>query len=207
MVEVKLYVEGGGDGQLYDTLFRQAWAAFFKAAGLEGHMPRVIRGGGRQRTFDLFRTAVEHHSPGTLPLLLVDSEDAVRPDDSGWDHLKRRDGWNRPRAAGSEDAFLMVQVMETWFLADRAALRTFFGSHLNDNAFSEWPALETVPKATVLNALERATANCKTQYAKGRVSFTLLSKVDPAEVERRCPHAQQLLDRLRTEAVARRMMR
>lgn len=207
MVEVKLYVEDGGDGQLHDTLFRQAWAAFFNAAGLEGHMPRVIRGGGRQRTFDLFRTAVEHLTPGTLPLLLVDSEDAVRPDDSGWDHLKRRDGWNRPPAAGSDDAFLMVQVMETWFLADRAALRTFFGSKLNENAFADWPELESVPKVTVLRALEKATLDCKTRYAKGRASFRFLSMVDPAEVARRCRHAQQLLDRLTMEAVARTIVR
>ena len=194
----KIYVEGGGEGQLLDTLFRNGWNDFFKAAGLEGRMPRVIRGKGRQRAYELFRTAVANRAANELPLLLVDSEDPVLPNHTVWQHLNHRDGWEHPEAAGDDDAFLMVQVMETWFLADRDALRRYFGSKLNESAFSEWPNLEAVPKATVLNALEKATATCKTHYAKGAVSFKLLSTVNPAQVEQRCPHARQLLARLRS---------
>ena len=124
---VKIYVEGGGDGSLLDSLFREGWANFFKAAGLSGRMPRVIRGKGRQNTYKLFNTAVEHPTPDTLPLLLVDSEDPVLPNHTPWEHLKRRDGWDQPAGAGADDAFLMVQVMETWFLADLQAVRTYFG--------------------------------------------------------------------------------
>jgi hypothetical protein len=197
VVEVRIYAEGGGEGQLLDTLFRKGWADFFKSAGLQGRMPRVIRGQGRKRTYDLFKTAVAKRAPDTLPLLLVDGEDDVDPNDTVWQHLKRRDNWNQPPGAGDEDAFLMVQVMETWFLADRAALREYFGQHFNESAFAEWQVLESVPKATVMTALERATANCKAKYAKGKVSFEVLSSLDPSEVERRCPHAGLLLTRLR----------
>jgi hypothetical protein len=195
MVDVKIYIEGGGEGPLLDTLFRQAWAEFFKAAGLHGRMPRVVRGKGRQRTYDFFTTAVTTGTPDILPLLLLDSEDPVYPTATVWEHLKRRDGWDRPPNAGEDDAFLMVQVMETWFLADRVALEKYFGSKLKP--IPQWPALEDVPKATVLAALEKATANCKKRYAKGALSFELLSKVDPAQVEQKCPHARQLLKRLR----------
>jgi Domain of unknown function (DUF4276) len=198
MVAVKIYAEGGGEGELSDIQFRQAWAAFFKASGLKGRMPRVIRGKGRKRTFDLYTTAVATRAADELPLLLVDSEEAVRPEHTVWQHLQHRDGWHQPRGAGVDDAFLMVQVMETWFLADREALRSYFGPRLRENAFAEWPDLEAVPKATVLSTLENATANCKTAYRKGRVSFELLSSVDPARVEQRCPHARRLLTRLRT---------
>jgi hypothetical protein len=199
-VVTKIYVEGGGEGQLLDTLFRNAWNDFFKAAGLEGRMPRVIRGKGRQRAYELFRTAVANRAPNELPLLLVDSEDPVLPNHTVWQHLNHRDGWERPPDAGEDDAFLMVQVMETWFLADREALQKFFGSQLTERAFSAWPDLEAVPKTTVLSALAKATANCRTSYAKGAVSFELLSTIDPAQVEQRCPHARRLLARLRERA-------
>lgn len=197
MVAVKIYAEGGGEGELADTQFRQAWAGFFKAAGLHGRMPRVIRGKGRERTYDLFKTAVKNTAPDTLPLLLVDSEGAVLPNQTVWEYLKVRYGWDRPPGAGTDDAFLMVQLMETWLLADRAALQRYFGPQLNESAFAEWPELESVAKTTILHALEKATAQCKTKYTKGHVSFEVLSTVDPAEVERRCPHARQLLTRLR----------
>lgn len=193
----KIYVEGGGEGQLLDTLFRNAWNDFFKAAGLKGRMPRVIRGKGRQRTYELFRTAVANRAPNETPLLLVDSEDVISPHHTVWQHLNHRNGWVQPPDAGDDDAFLMVQVMETWFLADRDALRKFFGPELNEKAFAAWPELEAVPKATVLSALEKATAKCKTSYAKGAVSFKLLSTLNPAEVEQQCVHAHHLLARLR----------
>jgi len=50
----------------------------------------------------------------------------------------------------------------------------------------------------VMNALEQATAGCDKRYSKGKVSFELLAKVNPAHVEAACPHARSLLDRLRT---------
>jgi len=91
----------------------------------------------------------------------------------------------------------MVQVMETWFLADRHALQKYFGAGFRQNAIRDWPALENVPKTTVLKALDRATASCGRRYAKGRVSFELLARIDPARVEAACPHARVFLDRLR----------
>ena len=91
----------------------------------------------------------------------------------------------------------MVQAMETWFLADRDALRAYFGDGFRAKAIRAWPDLESVPRETVLDALKRATAACRKSYAKGRVSFELLARIDPARVEAACPHARGLLDRLR----------
>ena len=108
-----------------------------------------------------------------------------------------RSGWTKPVGADEEDAFLMVQVMETWFLADRDALREYFGSRFAENALGQWAELEDVPKGAVLDALRKATARCPKRYAKGRVSFELLAQVDPVQVEASCPHAKALLSRLR----------
>ena len=193
----KIYAEGGGEGQLLDTLFRQAWTEFFKSAGLAGRMPRIVRGKGRLRTFDLFATAVRNPRPGELPLLLVDSEGPVAPTHSVWQHLKARDDWERPGGSSDDQAFLMVQIMETWFLADRASLRRYFGASLREEHLRAWPTPEAVPKADVLSALEKATAGCSRHYAKGKVSFELLGQLNPALVEAACPHANRLLDRLR----------
>jgi len=197
-VKVKLYVEGGGEGELLDSLFRQGWKQFFEAAGLGGKLPSVVRGQGRTQTFDLFATAVAHPRGGALPLLLVDSEDPVEEGHSVWQHLKARDGWKRPSGAAENQAFLMVQVMETWFLADRGLLRRYFGHSLRESHLRQWPALEAVPKATVFDALAKATAGCQRQYAKGKVSFELLGQLSPNPVEAACPHTKALLDRLRS---------
>lgn len=198
MVRVKIYAEGGGEGELLDTLFRQAWTRFFHAAGLAGRMPRVVRGKGRARTFDLFRTAMTNRRPNELPLLLLDSEDAIQDGRTVWQHLASRDKWERPDGATDDQAFLMVQVMETWFLADLTLLRSYFGAALRETPLCAWPKLEDVPKATVFDALQKATAGCgKKKYAKGKVSFELLERLNPHEVADACPHAKTFLDYLR----------
>ena len=194
---VRLYIEGGGDGRRLDAQFREGWTKFFEAAGLRGRMPKVVRGGSRTQTFDRFATDAAERSTDTVPLLLVDSEHTVEAGRSVWQHLRASDGWNKPAGAGEDDAFLMVQVMETWFLADRDALRKSFGSRFAENALGQWADLEDVPKETVLGALRNATRSCPKRYAKGRVSFDLLAQIAPARVEASCPHAKALLECLR----------
>ncbi len=195
MVRVRIFIEGGGIAS--DEVFTEGWRKFFVAAGLLGKMPRVVRGEGREQTFDKFRTALQRRRPNELPILLVDSEGPVVPGRSAWEHLHNQDNWNQLPGAADDSAYLMVQVMETWFLADRDALRRSFGPSLNENHFREWPDLEAVPKDTVLNAMEMSTANCQRPYSKGKVSFELLGQIDPDIVATACPHAGQLLDYLR----------
>ena len=161
-------------------------------------MPRVVRGEGREQTFDKFKTALQRQKPNELSLLLVDSEGPVTAEQSAWQRLRNRDNWEQPPGADDNSAYLMVQVMETWFLADRDTLRSFFGPSLNENHFRQWQNLEEIPLDTVLNTLERATINCQKSYSKGRVSFELLGQIDPQTVAAACPHADQLLQYLRT---------
>jgi hypothetical protein len=194
---VKIHAEGGGDGQLNDTLFREGWASFFRAAGLAGRMPRVVRGKGREQTIANFLRALDEPEPDTLPLLLVDSEGPVPAGKAAWEYLRESGTLHVPAAAGPQ-VFLMVQLMETWFLADRDLLRRYFGAALRENALRAWPDLEAVPKQTVLETLHRATANTSIRYEKGKVSFALLKQLDPARVEAACPRARAFLEHLRT---------
>ena len=191
-----LYVEGGGDGRSLRGRFREGWREFLRSAGVDGRV-KIVRGGGRERTFRRFATAAASAGSGGAVLLLVDSEGPVAAGHTVWRHLAARDRWTRPGGVGDDQAFLMVQVMETWFLADLGALRAYFGRGFREKAIRAWPDLESVPRETVLDALKRATAACRKSYAKGRVSFELLARIDPVRVEAACPHARALLDRLR----------
>lgn len=199
-MKIKIYIEGGGDTRIQDTEFRAGWTAFFKSAGLDKlhKMPRIVRGGGRAQTFDDFCTAVKNPNSDELPLLLVDSEDFVEAGHDVWQHLKARDKWTKPKEVGKNDAFLMITCMETWFLADREALKDFFKGCWNDKALPKWPNLEKVDRKKALAALEKATAKCgERQYAKGAVSFELLKAISPAKIEDTFPSAKALLKRLR----------
>jgi len=79
------------------------------------------------------------------------------------------------------------------------ALRVRDSSHFGGDtgATPQWPVLEAVSKSAVFTALNQATANCTKPYAKGKVSYELLSKLKPALVEAACPRAKTLLDKLR----------
>ena len=150
-------------------------------------MPKVIRGGSREETFDRFTLALADPTGGTVPLLFVDSECPVAAEHSVWKHLYARDRWRKPTAARNDQAFLMVQVMETWFLADPKALQTYFGAHFTTNAIRKWHRLEDLPRETVYDALEKATTKCSKVYAKGKVAFELLKHINAALVEAACP--------------------
>jgi hypothetical protein len=60
-------------------------------------MPKVIPCGRRDRAYRGFRTSLASADPDELPMLLVDSEAPVTK--PPWEHLKSRDGWERPWAA------------------------------------------------------------------------------------------------------------
>jgi len=200
-VVAKIYVEGAAQNSYRArTLCRQSFTKFFSKAGLEGKLPRIVPCGGRKRTYDNFKTAMKTRQADELPLLLVDSETAVKTGKTVWEHLKARpgDNWDKPEGAKDDQAFLMVQVMETWFLADCEALKSFFGQHLREAAFKKWPHLEDVPKESVYRALDQATAACgPKRYAKGDMSFSLLAETSPAKVEKASPAAKALFGCLR----------
>lgn len=58
MVNVRLYVEGGGENnKALRSACRRGFREFFLKAGLEGVLPRVIPCGGRQAAYEDFCTA------------------------------------------------------------------------------------------------------------------------------------------------------
>jgi hypothetical protein len=199
---VKLYVEGGAQDSGFErSLCRRAFSQFFSTdPRLKGKLPRTVPCGGRKAAYDAFVTEVRNPKPGVLPLLLVDSESSVATGKTVWEHLKSRPGdqWVKPKGVTDDQVFLMVQVMETWFIADQEAMARFFGGEFRRAAIPAWPNLEQIPKSSIYESLEKATADCgPRRYGKGRLSFELLSNISPGKVEAASPHARALFERLR----------
>ncbi len=201
MVAVKVYVEGGGEGHALRTACRKGFSTLFDRAGLRGRMPRIVASGSRIQAFDDFRTALLRASQDEFVCLLVDSEDPVEANTSPWVFLKARqfDRWEPPAGAVDDNAHLMVQCMEAWFLADSAALERFFAQGFRRNALPNRADVEKIPKRDVIAAIEAATCDCtpKGRYRKGRHSFDVLATLDPEIVARASPYADRLFETLK----------
>ena len=195
MPTVKLYVEGGGDSHALRTACRKGFSQFLKKAGLAGKMPRIVACGSRNDAYHSFCTALQNGDE--IPLLLVDSETIVRPDDGSWRHLYRRDNWPQPDNANDEQAHLMVQCMETWLVADVDTLATYFGNGFNRRSLPQQANLEDVNKEEIYRSLEAATRQTDKQgYRKGKHSFVLLGQINPTVVGNRCSSARKFINQL-----------
>jgi hypothetical protein len=190
-VSVRIYVEGGGDQRATLAECRRGFSEFFKKIVPAGSQPRIIPCGSREVTFDAFKTALVQHRDEFV-ILLVDSEALVQAT-GPWSHLKARDNWDQPTTATNDHAHLMVQCMETWFLADVDTLARYYGQGFNRNPLPRRRLIEQVPKAQVEDGLTRATQHTqKGEYHKTRHGFDLLSKIDAKQVRADSPHAERL---------------
>lgn len=191
-----VFVEGGGATRPLQRRCREAFSRFFHKAGLAGSMPKVQACGGRGHAYDEFRAELSRTDDPETVLLLVDSERPVQGD-GGWVHLGGEpDRWQRPDRAKDANVYLMVEVMESWFLADRQALIRFFGQMFREAALPQGSSIERIRKADVLSGLDAATKACKRRYHKGDTSFDVLENIAPAKVTDASPHAARLIETL-----------
>lgn len=178
-----LYIEGGGNSKEEKIRCREAFASPLKRQGYEGSMPRLTACGGRGDAFDSFKTAHAKAKLGQFIALLIDSEDPAEvPADPlkqpTWDHLKQRDGWDRPIGASDEQVLFMTTCMETWIVADREMLRAHYGHKLNESRLPPTEQLESRHRHELQKQLERATEATSKPYRKGKRSFELLAKLN-----------------------------
>ena len=145
VVTVKLCVEGGGDSKVLRSQCRKGFQSFFEKAGLAGKMPSVVTCGSRGNAYRDFEAA---RGAGQDAILLVDAEGPVTAMGT-WEHLKAQDNWNRPAKATADECHLMVQVMESWFLADPEALQSFYGQGFRPQSLRANPNTEEVFKQDV----------------------------------------------------------
>lgn len=190
MRSVAIYMEGGGESPGGKAALRQGMDALLEPLKVAARKHRLrwklVPCGGRDRAFRAFRKATDADSD-TLVVLLVDSEAPV-VSTSSVAHLIERDRWDLRR--DEDDAIhLMVQVMETWIVADVGALKEYYGHGFRPNPLPRRQALEEVQKAEVARALDEATVGTtKGAYHKIRHAGDLLARIDSERVKERCPH-------------------
>ncbi len=192
-MSVRLYVEGGGDKNS-KIACRGAFRSFVRKAGADRRMPRIVASGSRNQAYNDFKAALVQRN--VTAMLLVDAEEEVTASGS-WEHLRSRDNWRRPPDASNDQCHLMVQIMESWFLADRQALQAFYGHSFRAGALPGNPKIEQIPKQDVLNGLERVGQGTRQRgYSKGRHSFDILATLDPAKVRAASPYANTFIQAL-----------
>lgn len=194
-MSVRVYVEGAGDYKHTDnaTACRRGFHELVEKLGLPENRLSVIACGSRFQTFNDFRKALRQH-PDDFVILLVDSEGPVEVP-SAWAHLHARDGWQCPAVAIEDQAHLMVQCMEAWFLADREALIEFYGQGFLAGSLPGQPNIELIPKRSLLLVLKHASGQTrKGSYHKTRHAFPLLARIHPQKLRIASLHAGRLFD-------------
>jgi hypothetical protein len=177
-VKVTIYLEGGGDSKELHTRGRESFRKLLERCAFGETMPRLVACGSRSRAYKDFCKAHRNAGSGVV-LMLIDSEDPLPDIETPWAHLKVRDGWEKPEDASSEQVLMMTTCMETWIVADRAALRTDFGQNLQESGLPALVNLESRLRDAVQGTLVYATRNCANQCRKGKRSFQILAELTP----------------------------
>ena len=183
-MNTRLYIEGGGDSKETQGRCREGFRKLLEKSGFSGKLPQLIAGGGRKTTFDDFKTRLKQSSPGEYVAMLIDSEDPTVDGEKPWQHLRQRpaDKWDRPAGATDDQVLLMTTCMETWIVADRAALKAHY-AQLQVNALPPLHDLENRHRHGVQDALVHATRDCSNKYSKGKRSFEVLALLDPESLK------------------------
>ena len=186
-MKVTIYLEGGGDSKELHTRCREGFRKLLERCGFGGKMPKLVACGGRSKAYDDFCTAHRNASQGSIALMLIDSEDPMADIETTWPHLKRRDGWVKPDTASDEQVLMMTTCMETWIVADRAALKAHYGQNLHESGLPAVASLESRLRADVQGALVHATRSCVNKYEKGKHSFQILAELAPDTLSAHLP--------------------
>ena len=199
-----IYIEGGASGPHSKSLTIRCQMAFHKllcGTGFEGKMPRLKPCGGRDAVYDDFCTAQKAGQAGYVAMW-IDSEEPMADIEKTWKHLAEVQTvgiWKKPDGAVDDQVLFMTTCMETWVVADRTALREHYKQNLNENPLPHSNGLESQERHEVQQALETATKNCKNAYAKGKRSFEIFEKLDPAVLRQHLPSFERVARILNTK--------
>ncbi|GAB1543406.1 DUF4276 family protein [Scytonema sp. NUACC21] len=195
--EIRIYLEGGGDGKNTKALIREGFSKFLQEI-VELARSKKIKWamtvcGSRNNAFRDFKNALESH-PDAFNVLLVDAEAPVKK--SPWQHLSTRDNWDVPEIDDSH-CHLMVQSMEAWFIADIDTLKKFYGQGFKENAIPKNPNVETIDKDSLEPCLKIATGNTtKGEYQKIKHASKLLEMLKTEKIRSASFHCDRLFTTL-----------
>jgi len=196
--EIWIYIEGGGrNGTEGASALRRGFRGFFgelmSIAKQNNIIWQNIACGGRQQAYTDFVTEREDSAEEVLHILLVDSGGPVDPDCPHWKYLRERkeDQWE---LCEDDEKYLhlMVQAMEAWLIADRKALREFYGEGFKEEKLPD-DDIENIPKKRLVISLKAATRRTEIgTYHKIQHAFDILATLDPPTVRNAAPHCDQL---------------
>ena len=185
--EIRIYFEGS-------TKLREGFNKLIKPVIDQARQNRVrfnlIAGGSKEETIKDFKRASISHKDASI-IMLIDSDRAY---DSGLlMNVRSQVGVN----VQDEQIHFMVQVMESWFLADRDALKQYYGQNFQESRLPQNSDLERISKSDVIAGLEDATRDTsKGKYHKTKHAPQLLSKLNADNVCSAAPSCKRLFDSL-----------
>lgn len=187
VTEIRIYFEG-------DDALRPGFHRFFSEI-VENARSRKCRfrliaanGTPAQDYLDGFKA-----NPAACNVLLLDSDEPITGNAM---ELCAKKGL----ASHCGSVFWMVQVMESWFLADPASLRTYYGNEFQESALKGNPNVEQIAKSYVVARLKAATKSTrKKEYDKTGHAPDLLASIRPEIVQASSAHCKLLFDTLRAK--------
>jgi hypothetical protein len=205
-VSAILYLEGGASGADSKELqirCRQGFRRLLEECGYKRRMPRLFACGSRGAAFGDFKIGFAQKAAGDYVAMWMDSEDPLKDIEAAWTHLKHRDNWMQPAGATEDQVLFMTTCMETWIVADHAALTDHYGAKLQISTLPPLVKLENRERHDVQDRLAHATRDCTNAYTKGKRSFEILAKLRPEALgkhlrERPClPYLSTMIRRSR----------
>jgi len=160
---------------------------------------KTLRTGFVRFFSDLERAAREAHSEIEFVAArngTSDYREAMRSHPHAWNILLKDSEEQMPKSHGIDpglvaDVFWMVELMESWFLADPDALAEYYGRDFAASALRKTQDVERIGKAEVLKRLKRATKN---KYHKVQHAPHVLARLDPHRVQKHARHCRKLFD-------------
>lgn len=180
LAAIRIYYEGS-------KLLKPGLDAFFSDLRVRTRERKVelrfIASDSGANARDDFQIALKTN-PKAWNVLLVDSEGSSRT--------------IRP------NVFWMIEMMESWFHADKERLGEFYGAGFRRNALKANPKVEQIPKKDLIAGLRRATKDTlKGDYFEHKTSHgpRLLAIIRPDLVRRAAPECERMfrtvLDRMK----------
>ncbi|MCW5959560.1 MAG: DUF4276 family protein [Pyrinomonadaceae bacterium] len=195
--EVVIYIEGDTKrkGKSNAITLRQGFREFFKDLAGEIKIPIELKlVGAREFTIKVFLAEQEYNSD-SFTVLLVDSEGRLDENETPKTFLQKISDKFDFKNVKDEQCHLMVQLMESWFVADKEKLAEFYDKDFNAKALPKNKNIEQIPKNDVITGLEKATQKTKKgKYGKGAHSGEILRIIDSGKVRKSAPHCERLFE-------------
>ncbi len=202
MKRIAIIAEGGGKGTGTQSILKNGMNQFFRAISEQardnGFQLKLAVCGSRNKTFRDFHIALKDTNNSHV-FLLVDSDGPINK--GRLDYLAETAGFKNLSGAEEHFIHLMIQTMEVWIMADGNALAVYYGQQFARNALPKAGNLETIAKSDLDACFKRAIAQTrKPEYDKIHDAAALLSRINPAIVQSRCPSARRFFEEV-TKAI------